>query len=105
MSLTFSARMKARLAHRRRLRSKLAVPMVGNAISQARPLESLGLAVHPDQVREFNEFYRKHGITSAYHKPDGTCVLEARQGRNQVLKLRDYRDQDACYGDYAGKNG
>jgi len=89
--------------HRRRLRTTLAVPLVSNATTQARPQESLALSVHRSQAAEFNKLYRDAGITSAHHKPDGTAVLESRQGRNQVLKLRKMRDNDAGYGDHAGR--
>jgi hypothetical protein len=87
--------------HRSRV---FAVPMLGGAISEANPLRSLGLSCGADQAREFNEFYREHGITGAYHERDGTCVLESRQARNDVLKLRGVRDNDAGYGDWAGNH-
>ena len=96
-------REKRQLA-RQRLRSPLGVPMVGVAISQAAPLRSLGLGCARRQVGEFNRYYREHGISGAYHDSDGTCVLESRQARNKVLKLRGLRDNDAGYGDWAGKN-
>lgn len=80
------------------------VPNVNNAINQANPLESQAIGVHRTQVKEFNEYYKKHGIVGAVHKPDGTLVMESRQARNEVLKLRGCRDNDAGYGDYAGEN-
>jgi hypothetical protein len=87
-------------------RSKIfAVPMIGGvAISEAKPLRSLGLACHSNQVAEFNQFYRENGIVGASHESDGTCVLESRKARNEVLKLRGLRDNDAGYGDWAGNN-
>lgn len=80
------------------------VPNVNNAINQANPLESQAIGVHRSQVKEFNEYYKKNGIVGAVHKPDGTLVMESRQARNEVLKLRGCRDNDAGYGDYAGEN-
>lgn len=95
---------ETRLKHKQRLRSKLAVPMVGNAINGAKPLRSIGLGCHRTQVQEFNQMYAEAGISGAGHDPDGTCVLESRQARNKVLKLRNMRDNDAGYGDHAGDN-
>lgn len=100
--------MSSRLAelkriHGPRLRSSLGVPMIGGAINQAKPLRSLGLGCHRTQAREFNQYYRENGITGAHHDKDGVCVLESRQARNKVLKLRGLRDNDAGYGDWAGE--
>lgn len=86
-------------------RSKVfAVPRIGVAISQANPLRSIGLACHRDDVGKYNEFLKSKGVTGAYHDKDGTCVIESRQARNQVLKARNLRDNDAGYGDWAGEN-
>jgi len=74
------------------------------AIRANKPLESVGLAVHKDQVAEFNEFYRENGVNGVHHKANGACVIESRAARNKVLALRGLRDNDACYGDCAGKN-
>jgi len=78
--------------------------MIGGAISQSRPLRSLGLGCHRTQVAEFNQFYRDNRITGVHHDADGTCVLESREARNEVLKLRGLRDNDAGYGDWSGKH-
>jgi hypothetical protein len=80
------------------------VPNVNNAINQANPLESQSIGVHRDQVAEFNAYYKENGIVGAGHKPDGTLVMESRQARNEVLKLRGCRDNDAGYGDYCGEH-
>ena len=74
------------------------------AIRRSKPLESLGLSVHRTQAAEFNEYYRENGITGVHHKPNGDCVIESRGERNKVLALRGLRDNDAGYGDFAGKN-
>lgn len=79
------------------------IPRIGGtAITQDRPLRSIGLGCHPSQVAEFNEDYRRAGISGARHDDDGTCVLESRKARNSVLKLRGMFDNDACYGDHSG---
>ena len=81
-----------------------AVPRLGLSITAAKPLESVSSGCHPNQVQEFNQFYKQQGITGALHKKDGTCVFESRQARNQVLEARGMRDQDAGYGDWAGNS-
>lgn len=86
---------------RRQRRQASKGPMI--ATSYSRPLKSLGMAVNPKQVRQFNEAYVAAGITGARHAADGTCEIDSRQARNQVLRLRGLRDNDAGYGDYAGK--
>jgi hypothetical protein len=83
---------------------KYAPPRLGVAISGSKPLESVGLGCHPTQVQEFNQYYQQHGITGAHHNEKGNCVLESRKARNQVLKLRGLRDNDAGYGDWSGIN-
>lgn len=79
------------------------VPMISTAYSK--PLQSLGAGCHPKQVTEFNQMLAGAGITGARHLPDGKCEFDSREARNQVLKLRNLRDNDAGYGDYAGQNG
>ena len=80
------------------------IPNVNNAISQANPLESTSIGVHRSQVAEFNKMYKDAGIVGAMHKENGNLVLESRKARNEVLKLRGCRDNDAGYGDYCGEN-
>jgi len=66
------------------------------------PQTSIAAACHSEDVQAFNEDYRKHGITGAYHRPDGVLVMETNQARNQVLALRGLHDRDACYRQHAG---
>lgn len=80
------------------------VPTICNTISQANPLRSVGLGVHPSQVQEFNQMYREHGIVGASHDESGDCILESRKARNEVIKVRGCRDNDAGYGDYCGEH-
>ena len=90
---------------RRRMQGvRTGAPMVARGASQDRPLESVALSCHPLQVAEFNAMYAAAGITGASHRADGTCVLESRRARNEALKLRGLRDNDAGYGDHAGFN-
>lgn len=85
--------------HRSRV---FASPLVNLAYSAAKPLRSLALGCHPQQIAEFNQLYAKHGITGAHHDASGDCLLESRQARNEVMKLRNLRDNDAGYGDWSG---
>jgi hypothetical protein len=80
------------------------VPNINCAYSQANPMESQSIGVHRTQVKEFNEMYKKAGIVGAMHKENGNLVLESRKARNEVLKLRGCRDNDAGYGDYGGEH-
>jgi len=76
---------------------------VNNAISEAKPWKSIGMGVPSNQVDEFNRDYEKAGIVGAHHTPDGTLVCESNNARNEVLSLRGYRDNDACYRQHSGK--
>lgn len=64
---------------------------------------SEAMACHPDQVKEFNEFYKRNGVQGAEHLPNGDLHITSRKnGRNQVMKLRGMVDKDGGYGDYTG---
>jgi hypothetical protein len=92
-------------ANPRSKRSKVfGVPMIGNSISESNPLRSVGAGCHRMQVDEFNKYYKERGISGAYHERDGTCVFESRKARNEVMKLRGLRDNDAGYGDWSGNH-
>lgn len=93
-----------KVPRRRERRKAAAVPGIADAYSRHLGLRSLGLGCMRKQVAEFNAFYRDAGITGAHHDPDGTLVIESRQARNQVLALRNLRDNDAGYGDHAGRH-
>lgn len=78
------------------------VPMISSGYK--RPLRSMALACHKSQVEEFNQSLSSAGITGARHLADGTCEIDSREARNQVLRHRNLRDNDAGYGDHAGHN-
>lgn len=80
------------------------VPRVAMPISDTKPWNSLGLSVHREQAAEFNALYKQRGITGAHHEANGDFVCTSKKARNQVLKARNTRDNDAGYGDYAGEN-
>lgn len=72
--------------------------------SEDRPWKSRALACHRSQAAEFNRDLEREGIKGARYERDGTFVATSRQARNQVLKYRGFRDNDAGYGDWAGNS-
>lgn len=54
--------------------------------------------VHTSQVTEFNEMYKKAGLSS-YHEKDGTLVCADRDQRKRTLKFRNMKDNTGSYGD------
>lgn len=77
---------------------------VAGSPATAGPIISKFLSVPKRFVEEFNEIYRKEGI-SAFHHPDGVLEMTGKQARNAVLRIRNARDCDPGYSDYAGRNG
>jgi hypothetical protein len=73
------------------------------AIRPDKPFVSRAAAVHVDQVDRFNQELANEKVSGAYYrKEDGNLVCESRSARNKVLKLRNMRDGDAGYSDWAG---
>ena len=68
----------------------------------ARERRSIAAGVPARQARQFNELYKKHGISAYHDMQTGDLVVESRRARNAVLKLRGLMDRDAGYGDWAG---
>jgi hypothetical protein len=56
----------------------------------------------PERVAQENEAARKHG-TGAYYDKDGTCFLPSRGGRAKEMRRRSVQDNDAGFGDWAGR--
>lgn len=65
----------------------------------SRPLASLAASVTADKAQEYNEFYRKHGITGAEHDQSGRLTFSSRKERAKCLKLRGLVDFDGGYSD------
>ncbi len=86
-----------------RKKAEPGVPAIAGAIGEGKPLDSIGLAVHPSQVADYNQSLAERGITGAHYLPDGTCRITSRKARNQLLKSQNMKDNDAGYGDWAGK--
>ncbi len=66
------------------------------------PRESVAAGCNSTQVADFNEFYRERGITGAYHREDGTLLVDSNGAMNKVLQARGLYDRDAGYGQFAG---
>lgn len=66
------------------------------------PERSVAAGCNSTQVKDFNEYYKTHGITGAYHEADGTLVIEDNNSRNEVMKLRGLYDRNAGYSEFAG---
>lgn len=62
------------------------------------PMESVALAVHPDQVEAANARAKRHGIAAEY-TPDGTCVIADRAARKRLNQLEGTFDKRGGYGD------
>jgi len=77
-------------------------PMIGDGYKKG--LVSVGLGCTKKQVPEFNRQLQEKNITGARYLPSGDLKFESRQARNAVLRLRNYRDNDAGYGDFAGNS-
>lgn len=55
---------------------------------------SISMAVQPDQAAQFNELYRKHGITGAEHDVRTGILHADPRAMNAVEKLRGYHNRD-----------
>ena len=64
----------------------------------SRPHVSSTLAIHPSQVKKFNEA-AKAANTGAYYREDGKMVSESRGILNRELARRGHGNADAGYGD------
>ena len=84
-------------------RAEPGVPCIAGAIGEGKPLDSVALAVHPSQVEAYNQSLQNRGISGAHYLPDGTCRITSRKARNQILQSQNMHDNDAGYGDWAGK--
>ena len=74
-----------------------------SAICEKNPWVSTAAAVHADQVPRFNAELKERKVAGAIYRPDGKLECTSRKARNTVMKMRNMRDGDAGYGDYAGK--
>lgn len=91
-------------AEYRRRRKSRGAASANNTYSAARPLESISMCCHPNQVARANERFRQLGLTGCEYRKDGTLLFTSRgsTGRNGFLKHTQHHDSDAGYGDRAG---
>ena len=77
---------------------------VPRTYQEHKPLESITLACHPRQAKEFNEIVKRQGRAASVHyrESDGMCEITSRQARAEECKARQKFDGDAGYGDWAG---
>jgi len=72
------------------------------AVTYSTPLVSKSLGCHSSQVKEFNEMYRRHGITGARHFTNGDLEISDNNARNRVMQVRGVYDRNAGYHQWAG---
>lgn len=62
------------------------------------PIESVGLGVHPSQIKAAEEAAAKKGVKLEFTK-DGKAILRDRGHRRDVLRATGYHDHNGGYGD------
>jgi len=67
-----------------------------------RPLSLKPEDATPERIEKENAAAKKHG-TGAYYTPDGECVISTRAVRAREMRRRQFQDNDAGYGDHAGR--
>ncbi len=73
-----------------------------SAICEKNPWVSTAAAVHVDQVGRFNAELKERKVAGARYRDDGKLECTSNKARNTVMKMRNLRDGDAGYGQYAG---
>ena len=71
----------------------------GPAYGEKNPLESIACSCHPDQVAEYTECAKKHGIKGVSWDRNGRCSFHSRASRREWLKRLGQHDNDGGYGD------
>ena len=62
------------------------------------PMVSNAMGVHPDQIPEFMEDARKHGIALNF-TPDGGAIFESPGQRKEYCRIKGEHDRNGGYGD------
>lgn len=85
----------------KRRRKSRGVASANNTYSAARPLESISMCCHPNQVAKANERFKQLGLTGCEYRKDGTLLFTSRgsTGRRGFLKATQHHDNDGSYGD------
>lgn len=73
-----------------------------SAICEKNPWVSTAAAVHVDQVARFNQELKDKKISGIRYRTDGKAECTSNKARNTLMKMRNMRDGDAGYGQYAG---
>src|SRR5690606_11066299 len=68
-------------------------PRATSGVAWSRPLTSIAASVSADKAQEYNEFYRRRGITGAEHDERGILRFSSRGQRAKCLKARGLADQ------------
>jgi hypothetical protein len=56
----------------------------------------------PERIAEHNEQARRHN-TGAFYDRDGRCMTSTRGSQNREMRRRNYINNDAGFGDFAGR--
>lgn len=67
-------------------------------LTQAWPILSDSIGVHPSQVKEAEEHAKKHGVPTEF-TPDGRCILRNKQHRKAYAELIGHYDLNGGYSD------
>lgn len=63
-------------------------------------LESLGMGVHPSQIKEAEKIAAGAGVHTKYTR-DGRAIMVSRSHRKKHMEVFGFHDKDAGYGDRA----
>lgn len=69
---------------------------------ELKPLSIKPEEATPERVRQYNEDSRRHNTGAVYDK-EGRCFTSSRQSQNREMRLRGKINNDAGFGDYAGR--
>ena len=75
------------------------IPMLSDGYRDHRPLNSLALSCHREQVEEYNQAAKDKGLTGLKWDRDGNCQITSRRDRAAWLRENKMLDHDGGYGD------
>lgn len=64
-----------------------------------KPIQSIGLAVHPKRIKEAEAYAAKHGVPTDFTSDRGSPKITSRAQRKKLLKIFRLVDNDGGYGD------
>lgn len=79
----------------------------GNPWDRGKPIRNRNMSIAPEQatperIATENAEAKLHGTGAAYDS-DGNCYVETRGQLNREMKRRRFQNNDAGYGDWAGR--